>query len=163
MKSFIAIDFETANQHRSSICSMGLVIVKNGVIAENYYHLVKPNPHFYCSWATDIHGITKSDTMYEQEFPEVWQSIADKFEDLPFVAHNSAFDESCLKAVFELYGMPYPNYEFFCTYRSAKRAFPELINHKLNTVSSHIGYKLSNHHHALADAEACARIAMQIF
>lgn len=163
MNSFIAIDFETANQHRSSICSMGLVVVNNGVITENFYHLVKPNPHFYCSWATDIHGITKIDTINEPSFPEVWQSIAENFADLPFVAHNSAFDEGCLKAVHELYEMPYPNYEFFCTYRASKKIFPELINHKLGTVSSHVGYRLDNHHHALADAEACARIAMQIF
>ena len=30
MKDFAAIDFETANNERSSVCSVGIVIVRNG-------------------------------------------------------------------------------------------------------------------------------------
>jgi len=36
-------------------------------------------------------------------------------------------------------------------------------DYQLHTVVSHCGFDLQNHHHALADAEACAAIAMQIF
>ena len=32
MKDFAAIDFETANNERSSVCSVGIVIVRNGDI-----------------------------------------------------------------------------------------------------------------------------------
>ena len=31
---------------------------------------------------------------------------------VPFVAHNARFDESCLKAVFKVYQMDYPDYRF---------------------------------------------------
>jgi DNA polymerase III epsilon subunit-like protein len=34
MDNFVAIDFETANFAQSSVCSVGMVIVKNGEIAE---------------------------------------------------------------------------------------------------------------------------------
>lgn len=78
------------------------------------------------------------------------------------VAHNNPFDAGCLKAVHDLYEIQYPNYEFYCTYRMAKREFPNLENHQLHTVAAHVGYDLENHHHALADAEACAKIALQI-
>ena len=162
MKDFVAIDFETANQHRSSICSLGLVIVREGVITEKIYSLVKPTPNFYCSWTTDIHGITPMDTNESLLFPEVWTSIIDKIEGLPFVAHNRPFDESCLKAVFDSYKLPYPNYRFYCTLQAARKVFPNIRNHRLNTVASHCGFELENHHHALADAEACAHIALQI-
>ena len=37
-----------------------------------------------------------------------------------------------------------------------------LPNHQLQTVAEACGYDLVNHHHALADAEACAVIAMQL-
>lgn len=37
-----------------------------------------------------------------------------------------------------------------------------LPNHQLQTVAAACGYDLTNHHHALADAEACAHIAMKI-
>ena len=37
-----------------------------------------------------------------------------------------------------------------------------LPNHQLQTVAAACGYNLENHHHALADAEACAHIAMKL-
>jgi len=37
-----------------------------------------------------------------------------------------------------------------------------LPNHQLHTVAAHCGFDLENHHHALADAEACAAIALRI-
>ena len=43
-------------------------------------------------------------------FPEVWVKVSPLIEDLPLVAHNSPFDEGCLKAVFDVYGMTYPDY-----------------------------------------------------
>jgi DNA polymerase-3 subunit epsilon len=85
------------------------------------------------------------------------------FAGLPFVAHNASFDERCLKAVHEAYNMPYPNYTFHCTCRTARKVYgKELPNHRLPTVAAACGYELSAHHHALADAEACAAIALKI-
>ena len=42
MKDFVAIDFETANGSRSSVCSVGIIIVRNGLITEKIYELIKP-------------------------------------------------------------------------------------------------------------------------
>lgn len=36
MKNFAAIDFETANQQRTSVCSVGIVIVRDGEIVDSY-------------------------------------------------------------------------------------------------------------------------------
>jgi DNA polymerase-3 subunit epsilon len=58
--------------------------------------------------------------------------------------------------------MDYPDYPFYCTCVASRRAFPQLPNHQLHTVSEYCGYHLANHHHALADAEACAWIARKI-
>ena len=58
--------------------------------------------------------------------------------------------------------MDYPDYEFYCTCVASRKAFPQLPNHQLHTVSEYCGYHLANHHHALADAEACAWIARKI-
>ena len=44
MKDFAAIDFETANQQRTSVYSVGIVIVRDGEIADSYYSLIKPEP-----------------------------------------------------------------------------------------------------------------------
>ncbi|MGL5913477.1 MAG: DNA polymerase III subunit epsilon, partial [Bacteroidales bacterium] len=47
MKDFVALDFETANQHRSSVCSIGIVIVSNGKIVDKFYKLIQPYPNYY--------------------------------------------------------------------------------------------------------------------
>lgn len=162
MKDFAAIDFETANQHRTSICSVGLVVVRNGEFADRFYSLIQPEPNFYSYWNTRIHGITQADTENAPVFPFVWKEIEPLIEGLPLVAHNKAFDEACLKAVFKMYCMDYPDYDFRCTLQSARRTIKNLPNYQLHTVSACCGYKLTNHHHALADAEACAWIAREI-
>ena len=82
---------------------------------------------------------------------------------LPFVAHNARFDEGCLKAVFRVYQMDYPDYRFYDTLTASRRQFGQsLPNHQLQTVAAACGYDLQNHHHALADAEACAAIALYL-
>lgn len=163
MKSFIALDFETANQHRSSVCSIGLVFVENSEIVDKYYELIKPVPNFYSYWNTQVHGLLAEDTQYAAEFPELWQDLSKRLKNLPLVAHNSVFDEGCLKAVLETYQLPLHQNPFFCTYRKSKALFPHLPNHRLPTVSKYLGFDLENHHNALADAEACAHIAMRVF
>ena len=163
MKDFAAIDFETANKERTSVCSVGVVIVKDGEIADSFYSLIQPEPNYYNYWCMQVHGITREDTDNALLFPEVWKQIVPLIEGLPLVAHNKSFDESCLKAVFRCYRMDYPDYEFHCTYQASRRVFGNrLPNHQLHTVASTCGYQLKNHHHALADAEACAWIARGI-
>lgn len=162
MKDFAAIDVETANQHRTSICSVGLVIVRNEEIVDRFYSLIQPEPNYYSYWNTRVHGITQADTENAPVFPFVWKEIAPRIEGLPLVAHNKAFDEGCLKAVFRTYCLDYPDYEFFCTLQSSRRAIKNLPNYQLQTVAARCGYQLNHHHHALADAEACAWIAREI-
>ncbi|MDR2681103.1 MAG: 3'-5' exonuclease [Tannerella sp.] len=163
MEDFAAIDFETANADPGSICSVGVVIVRGGVVSERIYELVKPEPEWYAYWNTRVHGLTENDTMHAPTFDRVWRRIASRIEGLPLVAHNSVFDERCLRAVHKIYGMDYPDYTFHCTCRASRKVFGKsLPDHRLHTVAAHCGYDLRNHHHALADAEACAVIARRI-
>ena len=163
MKDFVAIDFETANGCRSSVCSVGAVIVRNGEIVDRFYSLVQPEPNYYSFHNVAVHGITAEDTDDAEVFPYVWQRLEPLIQGLPLVAHNRPFDESCLKACFRTYGMTYPDYEFYCTLQASRRVIKgKLPNFQLHTVSEYFGYDLTNHHHALADAEACAVIAMNI-
>jgi DNA polymerase III, epsilon subunit and related 3''-5'' exonucleases len=163
LSDFAAIDFETANDQVSSVCSVGVVIVKNDVLVDQYYSLIQPEPNYYNYWNTRVHGLVKEDTDNERVFPFVWDEIAPKIEGVPLIAHNKSFDERCLKAVFKVYQMDYPDYRFYCTCIGSRRFLPELPNHQLQTVAGHFGYDLTNHHHALADAEACAIIALNLF
>ena len=141
MKDFAAIDFETANNERSSVCSVGLVIVRNGVVADTFYSLIQPEPNYYSYWCMQVHGLTNADTDTAPVFSEVWKEVEPLIEGLPLVAHNSRFDESCLRAVFRVYQMDYPDYLFFDTLKAARRTFPYLPNHQLHTVAAGCGYQ----------------------
>ena len=50
MRDFAAIDFETANNERSSVCSVGIVIVRDGEIVDSFYSLINPEPNYYNYW-----------------------------------------------------------------------------------------------------------------
>ena len=50
MNSFAAIDFETANNERTSVCSVGVVIVKEGEFVDSFYSLIQPEPNYYLYW-----------------------------------------------------------------------------------------------------------------
>ena len=100
MQDFAAIDFETANNHRSSVCSVGIVIVRGGEIVDKFYSLIKPEPEYYYYRCSQVHGLCAEDTQDAPVFPEVWKQIGPLIEGLPLVAHNKAFDESCLKDVY---------------------------------------------------------------
>ena len=61
MQNFAAIDFETANSARSSVCSVGVVIVRNGKIVDSFYSLIQPEPNYYSYWR--IIGIVAAQAM----------------------------------------------------------------------------------------------------
>jgi len=180
LRDFIAIDFETANQHPSSVCSVGVVMVRDGQMVDSFYSLIQPEPNYYNYWCQRVHGITQIETDDAPVFSKVWQQLEERIADvffpdqklddmryqiatIPFVAHNARFDEGCLKAAFKTYQMDYPDYRFYDTLTASRRQFGHsLHNYQLHTVAAACGYDLENHHHALSDAEACAAIALYL-
>ena len=163
MTDFAAIDFETANECPSSVCSVGVMVVRGGEVVDKFYSLIHPEPEYYQWFCQQVHGLSEEDTDDAPVFPKVWAQIEPLIEGLPLVAHNARFDEGCLKAVFRVYQMDYPDYVFHDTLWASRQHFGKsLPNHQLQTVAAACGYDLTQHHHALADAEACAAIALKI-
>lgn len=161
MKDFAAIDFETANFEKTSVCAVGIVVYRNGEKVDDFYSLIKPEPEYYNARCSSVNGLCYDDTHDAPIFPEVWKQIEPKIAGLPLVAHNKAFDENCLKAVFQCYQMDYPDYPFYCTCIASRKVWP-MGRHNLDVIAARCGFDLKNHHHALADAEACAAIALKI-
>ncbi len=163
MDNFVAIDVETANNYPTSICSIGAVKVIHGVIVDRFYELVKPEPEYYFRYFTEhIHGIGREDTENSPTFDRVWERLGPFIGNLPLVAHNKAFDEKCIRAAFRCYRMDYPDYDFYCTLSASRRKIPRHVcgSHSLPSVCEALAIPFRDHHNALADAEACAKIAM---
>lgn len=163
MDDFAAIDFETANERRTSVCSVGVVVVRNGRIVDRFYSLIRPEPDYYKWFCSRVHGLCGDDTCNAPLFPDVWRQIEPLIDGLPLVAHNAMFDEGCLRETHRAYGLDYPDYTFHDTLKASRRIFGKLLpDHQLQTVAMACGYDLKAHHHALADAEAAAAIALKI-
>ena len=114
MKNFVAIDFETANYEPTSICSVGLVVVRGGEITQRMHRLVCPEPDYYIRrFSEQVHGIYPADTCGAPTFDAVWNEIVPWVEGLPFVAHNKAFDERVLRAACRMYlGIPFDRHHY---------------------------------------------------
>lgn len=161
--NFVAIDFETANNYSNSACSVGLVRVENLKITEEYYSLIKPPKMVFNPMNIQIHGIRPKDVEHEPQFDALWESeILPFVKGLPFVAHNAGFDMGVLRALISHYDLHQPSIRYACTVTGSRKTYDCLPNHRLSTVSDHLGIAL-NHHQALDDARACAKIMIDIF
>ncbi len=150
MNTFTAIDFETAQGKRWSICQVGLVRVENGIITEQLSILVQPPNNYYWNNFIDIHGISSEQTLCAPTFDKIWHQMEPFIKDQNVVAHNGfGFDFPVLEQTLNFYGLTAPNYEKHCTYKLYKKNLAALCQeHNI----------LLNHHDALSDARACAEL-----
>ena len=158
----VSIDFETANNNQGSVCAVGLCVLEDGVVEEAYYSLIHPpkKVDYFFGMNTRIHGIKKEDVKDAPCFEEVYQELLPYFEDAIVVAHNASFDMSCIRRACELCELPIPDIRYVDTVGLSRKIFPELPNHRLNTVSEHIECELE-HHNAFSDARACLMIVVE--
>ncbi len=155
MKNFTALDFETANASRSSVCSIGLAKVKNGEIIDTYYSLVNPGEHFD-SRNIAVHGIRPEDVRNAPSFADIFTEVIDFIGSDPIVAHFAQFDINVLRGTAQKHGLTLPDNLYFCSCMLSKTMLT-LPSHKLNVVAGHFNFQFS-HHNALEDAVACAVI-----
>lgn len=160
----LALDFETANADSGSICSVGVALLKDGVITGREEILIRP--HTCCGrfdfFNIMVHGIRPEMVRNAPEWDEVWSRLAERFAGNVVVAHNAAFDIGAFRRVMELYGLPLPEFPYFCTCKLARRLWPEFENHRLNTLCRHLGFEF-RHHQAGEDAAAAAFVVQKMF
>ena len=156
----VAIDFETANNASCSACSLGMVSFIEGVIEEENEMYFKLHPRYNFFTNTHIHGITPQMVENEKEFDYYYDFIKEKLEGNIVVAHNARFDVGVLNSECELYGKDMINFKYIDTVEISRAVYPELYNHKLDTVSKYLNISL-NHHNASSDALASLLILLK--
>jgi DNA polymerase-3 subunit epsilon len=156
--NFIALDFETANHYRKSVCSIGMVKVENGKIVDEFYSLVKPTPFNFEPLFTRIHGLNEVDCFKAPEFNRIWSSISSWFNNQIILGHNVSFEKSVLKHLSLEYQIDFNVLEFMCSLNISRKLLPGLENHKLPKVYNYLFNKKMKHHNALDDARAAAEI-----
>lgn len=158
---YAVIDFETANGHRCSPCSIGVCILDNFKVIKEYYYLINPEMKFdYYQMA--VHGIRPVTVYKEHNFAKVWEELLPHVADCVFVAHNASFDMSVLVQTLARYKLNIPPFDYHCTYLAGQSLNLPLENYKLITMCEFLNIKLENHHNALDDARACANIFIEL-
>ncbi|MDD4181930.1 MAG: exonuclease domain-containing protein [Victivallaceae bacterium] len=155
--NFVAIDFEYA-VGQDTACSVGIVTVEGGEIIDEYCQLIQPPGNYYSYWTTMVHGLNKYDTAHAPLFPKIYPEIKRRLSGKTVVAHNIGTDRSVLYKNMTRYRINHDDMNierWECTLQIYRRK-----GHKpcgLDVLCKHFNIEL-NHHEALSDARACAKL-----
>lgn len=159
---FVALDFETANRERNSVCAIGIVVVQDGTVIGKERFLVRPPRLVFESRHGKIHGIRQQDVEDEETFDELWPQLQDYFSNRVIVAHNAESVEiNMLRNIFGHFRIEPPEFHYFCTQAMAQAAWPDgPEKFSLQSVADYldVGYES---HDPVEDARACALAVLQ--
>jgi len=155
---FVVIDVETACSRVSSICQVGIVGFSEGRELFAYETLVDPCDDFH-AFNTRIHGIAAHHVVGQPSFAEIHAVVDRHLTGRTTVAH-SHFDKGALAAACRVYDRPGIETSWLDSVRVAKRAWPDLPNHKLGALARYLGIE-HQHHDALSDARAAGWVVVK--
>lgn len=154
---YIVFDVETPNSRNDRMSAIGIAVAEGGQVVQKFSTLVNPETHFD-AFNIQLTGITPEMAASAPTFPQLWERIAPLMSSGILAAHNAPFDMGVLFKCLRHYGISWrAEAEYVCTCRMGKALFPELPNHKLNTVCGCLDIPLS-HHDAGSDAAAAAEL-----
>ncbi|KPU99591.1 hypothetical protein APR50_28750 [Variovorax paradoxus] len=159
MARFVAIDVETANARRASICQIGLVVFENRRIVEEWTTLINPEDEFNVI-NVGIHGIGQKAVQSAPTLPEVFIEIQRRVAGA-CVASYGDFDRSAFSQAATRYHLPAIEGQWLDLQHVVRRAWPAECRTggwALKKVCAHLGIELANHHDALADAGAAGHV-----
>ncbi len=158
---FTAIDFETANSHAASACSVGLVRVRDGRVEDRAQWLIRPpaGRDAFLPFNIKIHGITPemvaAAPLWAEQLEELRAFIGDDIA----VAHNAGFDMGVIRSACAETVTPTPKLRYLCSVQVSRKTY-DIPSHRLPLAAAAAGFGEFSHHEALADAEACAAIVI---
>lgn len=158
MKDFVAIDVETGNRQRVSVCSLGYAKVIDGQIVETKGYIIKPIGG-HEPFLTNFHKLTDEHTHDKPSFNELFQEIKWLF-DYPIVSHGLN-DKQSLEALSTHFDLDL-KFSHTDSAAVAQVKLPNLKKHDLQTVAKHFQLPPFKHHDAEADAVVCAEIYLKL-
>lgn len=156
IKDYISIDIENPNARGNSICSIGIIIVKDNKIVDEKYSLINPEDRFDIN-NSNITGLSYADVKDAPTFKEYWKGIKELFENNVIVGHNIAYDLTVIAKALERYDIEVPVFNYYCTLKLSRK-FIKANSYSLNSLCDLLNVNLENHHNALEDAKASQKI-----
>ena len=156
IKDYISVDIENPNTRGNSICSIGIIIVKDNKIIDKKYSLINPEDRFDIN-NSKITGLTYADVKDAPTFKEYWKIIEDLFKNNVIVGHNITYDLSVISKALERYDIDAPVFNYYCTLKLSRK-YINTNSYSLDSLCDLLKINLDNHHNALEDALASQQI-----
>ena len=156
IKDYISVDIENPNTRGNSICSIGIIIVKDNKIIDKKYSLINPEDRFDIN-NSKITGLTYADVKDAPTFKEYWKIIEDLFKNNIIVGHNITYDLSVISKALERYDIDAPVFNYYCTLKLSRK-YINTNSYSLDSLCDLLKINLDNHHNALEDALASQQI-----
>ena len=157
---FFALDVETANNDRGSICQIGVACVRPDNSIETWVTYVDPQVD---RWVfTYLHGISARTVQGSPTFAEVLPVLRDALKGATVYQH-SGFDRSAIAAACGNCCLSVPQWDWGDSVHVARAAWPELRGnggHGLASLKQHLGL-MFEHHDAGEDARAAAEVVLR--
>lgn len=149
--NYVVLDIENPNARGNSICALGLLIVKNGIIADKKYTLLNPEDRFDRT-NSQITGLTESMVLNSPILKDFWPEISHILSSETIVGHNIKYDLSVLSKALYRYNIKVPAFKYICTLELSQN-FISTQSYSLTNLMSQMGISY-NAHNALEDAYA---------
>ncbi|MEM1390272.1 MAG: exonuclease domain-containing protein [Pseudomonadota bacterium] len=156
--SYIALDVETANIDRSSLCQIGIYdFESNSQFQLSPKGLLNPEDYFD-GFNISIHGIEPHHVEASPTFADVYDKLREKIEG-QIVVHHMPFDKMALSEACEKYELPPIHCDWLDSAKVARRTWEKYSRrgYNLKNLASEFGIDL-NHHDAFSDAYAAGKI-----
>ena len=156
---FVCFDVETPNARNDRMSAIGISVIENGAVTEEFFSYVNPEEPFD-SFNTELTGISAETVASAPTFRELWTQIRPLMSGGILVAHNAPFDLGVLKKCLSGYGIAWKDcVPYLCTVQIGRKVLPD-ISHRLNDMCRYYGIRL-DHHQADSDSHACAEILLR--
>ncbi|MCF2909579.1 VRR-NUC domain-containing protein [Pseudoalteromonas sp. DL2-H2.2] len=161
-QAYVVIDVETTGGKKEfdRITEIAMLKVVDGQVTQRWQSLVNPLRRIP-KYITELTGISNEMVADAPRFSEVAQQVEDFMQDAIFVAHNVNFDMGFIKAEFARLEQTFQKPKL-CTVQQARKWLPGLKSYALNNVCRELGITLTQHHRAMADAQATAELFVMI-
>ncbi|MFJ2783768.1 MULTISPECIES: exonuclease domain-containing protein [unclassified Streptomyces] len=161
MSSWVAIDFETANEHRGSACSVGMTAVDGQAVTGTWSTLIQPPPALgrFDPYNVRVHGIQATDVVAAPGWKAALAEILSFADGRPLVAHNAGFDFGVIRAACDTEGIAWPELRYTCSQVVARRTW-KLLSYGLPYCMDAAGHAFTDHHQAGVDSRASAEIML---
>ena len=156
--TFNAIDVETANADRASICQIGIVQVVDGQVSDTWETLVDPEEPFDF-WNVRVHGIDERHVQGSPTMPQIRNELRRRLRGSFLVSHTG-FDRVAFERAMTKYRLEQLQVTWLDSAMIAKSAWPDNGRWNLKALASKLGVSFQ-HHDALEDAKVVAEIVLQ--